>query len=136
MSYMLLKEDREYGPYELEKIKELWKRGEIPEDGMCRRCTEFQQETVISVINAEGKKGRGQPGFAAPKSRLAYILLALLLGAFGVHNFYIGRTGVAVCQLLLTVLLFWTIIVPIGVMIWIFIEMCVITRDGRGNPLT
>ena len=27
---------------------------------------------------------------AAPKSRTAYILLAVFLGAYGIHNFYAG----------------------------------------------
>ena len=36
-----------------------------------------------------------------PKSKLAAGLLAIFLGYFGVHNFYLGYTGKAVAQLLL-----------------------------------
>jgi len=40
----------------------------------------------------------------ASKSKIAAGLLGIFLGCFGVHNFYLGFTGKAVGQLLLTVL--------------------------------
>ena len=40
------------------------------------------------------------------KSKLAAGLFGIFLGAFGVHNFYLGFTGKAVAQLLITVLSF------------------------------
>jgi TM2 domain-containing membrane protein YozV len=77
-----------------------------------------------------------QPVFMnPPKSRLAYILLALFLGGLGIHNFYAGYSGKGVAQLLLTLLLFWTIVVPIGVWIWIIVEMCTVDHDALGNPM-
>ena len=48
--------------------------------------------------------------FAAPvaekstKSRMAAGLLGIFLGSIGVHNFYLGYTGKAVAQLLITLL--------------------------------
>lgn len=38
------------------------------------------------------------------KSKLAAGLLGILLGSLGVHNFYLGYTGKAVAQLLITLL--------------------------------
>ena len=38
------------------------------------------------------------------KSKMAAGLLGIFLGAFGVHNFYLGYNGKAVAQLLITVL--------------------------------
>lgn len=38
------------------------------------------------------------------KSKIAAGLLAIFLGALGIHNFYLGYTGKAIGQLLLTVL--------------------------------
>ena len=38
------------------------------------------------------------------KSKMAAGLLGIFLGVFGVHNFYLGYTGKAVAQLLITVL--------------------------------
>ena len=76
-----------------------------------------------------------------PKSRLAYILLALFLGTLGVHNFYAGRTGAGVAQLLITLLSFplmyafigfVTIFIPL---VWSIVEIVAIDRDGDGYPL-
>jgi len=39
----------------------------------------------------------------SPKSRLCAMLLGIFLGEFGVHNFYMGRTGRAALQLLMTI---------------------------------
>ena len=71
-----------------------------------------------------------------PKSRLAYILLAIFLGGFGVHNFYAGYTTKAVIQLLLTVLLGWTGVVALGVLVWIIIDIIQVTADSNGVPMT
>ena len=38
------------------------------------------------------------------KSKIAAGILGILLGAFGVHNFYLGYTGKGVAQLLITLL--------------------------------
>ena len=38
------------------------------------------------------------------KSKIAAGLLGIFLGCFGVHNFYLGFTGKAIAQLLITVL--------------------------------
>lgn len=69
-----------------------------------------------------------------PKSRIAFILLGLFLGGFGIHNFYAGYTGKGIAQLLLNLFLFWTVIVPIGVIIWIIAEVITVTRDAQGQP--
>ena len=71
-----------------------------------------------------------------PKSRLAYILLALFLGGFGIHNFYAGYTQKAVIQLLLTLLLGWTGIVALCVLIWVIIDIIKVTADSNGVPMT
>lgn len=51
------------------------------------------------------------------KSRTAAILLALLIGGFGAHKFYLGRTGAGILYLLF----FWTFIPAIIA----FIEMII-----------
>ena len=70
-----------------------------------------------------------------PKSRLAYILLAIFLGGFGVHNFYAGYTQKAVIQLLLTILLGWTGVVALAVLVWIIIDIIQVTTDANGVPM-
>jgi predicted Zn finger-like uncharacterized protein len=84
---------------------------------------------------------RSRRGYAPARSRLVYILLALFLGSWGVHNFYAGRTGAGVAQLLITVISFGLMCVIVGFvtifipMLWAIIEIVVVTRDGNGVPL-
>lgn len=73
-----------------------------------------------------------------PKSKIAAGLLGIFLGSFGVHNFYLGYTGKAVIQLLMTVL-------SCGILsfvsaVWSLIEGIMIlagsiNTDAQGNPL-
>lgn len=46
------------------------------------------------------------PQSGAPKSKVAAGVLAILLGDFGVHKFYLGQTGVGIIYLVF----FWTFI--------------------------
>lgn len=86
-----------------------------------------------------------QPGYGyAQKSKIVAGLLGLFLGTLGVHNFYLGYTGKAVAQLLLT-LIGWIILIgPIISGIWALIEAVLILcssygsnwhRDGHGQEL-
>lgn len=43
-------------------------------------------------------------GVAGNKSKIAAGLLGIFLGALGIHNFYLGYTGKAIAQLLISVL--------------------------------
>ena len=66
------------------------------------------------------------------KSRVAYILLGVLLGSLGIHNFYAGHTGRAVAQLLITVL-------SLGFLgfvsyIWAIVDICTVNQDANGVP--
>lgn len=80
------------------------------------------------------------------KSKKAAGLLAIFLGAYGVHNFYMGYTGKAIFQLILTIvgtLLSYFIVglIPVfAVLIWTIIEGIIILsskeyKDARGIPL-
>ena len=61
------------------------------------------------------------------KSRMAAGILGLLLGGLGIHNFYLGYTGKAVAQLLITVLSFGLLaFIPA---IWGLIEGIMILTD-------
>lgn len=65
-----------------------------------------------------------------PKSRIAYVLLAIFLGGLGIHNFYAGYSGRGIAQLLLSILTCgWGGIIS---WIWAVIEACVVTSDAHG----
>ena len=103
-------------------------------DVFCSKCgatVEDNKNTtrteVINDPNAKSKVGAG--------------LLAIFVGAFGVHNFYLGYNGKAIAQLLLT-LVGWVLcgLGPIAAAVWSFIEGIMILvgsidKDANGNPL-
>ena len=75
---------------------------------------------------------------ADSKSKLAAGLLGIFLGSLGVHNFYLGFTGKAVAQLLISVLSCGVLSVVSGV--WGLIEGIMIlvgniNKDAKGNAL-
>lgn len=74
----------------------------------------------------------------APKSKIAAGLLGIFLGSLGVHNFYLGYTGKAIAQLLITLLTcgFGAFVSSIwGLIEGILILTGNINTDANGNPL-
>lgn len=69
---------------------------------------------------------------ANARNRTTFLLLGVLLGAFGAHSFYAGYTGKGFLQLGITVLTFGFG----GLMVWIWavIDICTITTDEDGVP--
>lgn len=65
------------------------------------------------------------------KGRTAYVLMAVFLGCYGIHNFYAGYTGKGVAQLLITLLSVF-FLSPIT-WIWSVVEACVVTEDAQGR---
>jgi TM2 domain-containing membrane protein YozV len=100
-----------------------------PHAVVCIRCggASAAQASVPAAASAASK---------IPKSRVAYVLLGLFLGAFGIHNFYAGYAGRGVAQLLITLLTGWLIVPLIAVWIWVIIEICTTDRDPQGLAFT
>lgn len=76
----------------------------------------------------------------AGKSKVAAILLAFFLGGLGIHNFYLGYTGKAIAQLLLTTVGSLLIFGPLVTYVWVIIEFILlivgsIKTDAKGNAL-
>ena len=80
------------------------------------------------------------------KQKLVAGLLAIFLGCYGVHNFYLGYTKKAVIQLVCTIvglvlsILIIGLFVVIGIWIWAIVEGIMIftgkiSTDAKGNPL-
>lgn len=86
-------------------------KGLSPQAKMCPKC---------------GHPMNGGIKGASPKSRLVAFLLAFFIGVFGAHRFYLGKTGTAVVQLILTLTFFGLIITGI----WSFIDWIVILCGG------
>ena len=82
----------------------------IPNDAsFCPECGNPVQPQETSSMSEE---------LPTPKSTLAAGLFGIFLGAFGVHNFYLGYTGKAVVQLILSCLI---IFLPVSY-VWGLVE--------------
>lgn len=95
-----------------------------PGAAVCMSCGYAVQQNVIASSDA--------------KSKMAAGLLGIFLGAFGVHNFYLGYKGKALAQLLISVLSCGFLAVASE--IWGLIEGIMIltgsiNTDANGNPL-
>lgn len=66
------------------------------------------------------------------KNRTAFLLLGVLLGAFGAHSFYAGSWKKGFVQLAITV--FSLGFAGIMVWIWAVIDICTISTDNQGVP--
>ncbi len=115
--------------------------------GYCGNCGNATAPGAAVCLNCGAALANGPVtpngipvGAGAPKSKTAAGVLGILLGAFGAHNFYLGYTGKAVAQLLITVLSCFTL--SIASEIWGLIEGIMIltgspnfTTDAKGVPL-
>ena len=96
---------------------------------------ETTSHTYVNTNSAE--TGNTNSGTKNAKSKVGAGIMGILLGAFGVHNFYLGYTGKAVAQLLITVLSCGCLSPVSG--IWGLIEGIMILtgdiKDANGNEL-
>ena len=102
----------------------------------CSNCGVQNHPMAVCCANC-GAPLRNTPINVNAKSRLAAGILAILIGYFGVHNFYLGYTGKAIAQLLITVLSF-------GLLSWVSLIWSVIegiqiltgaiSTDANGVP--
>lgn len=101
-------------------------------------CTNCGAPVTASKINSESVNESYQE--TSSKSKVAAGVLGIMLGGLGVHNFYLGYTGKAVAQLLLSTIGAIIIFGPIISSIWGFIEGILYLvsndkRDANGNLL-
>lgn len=110
----------------------------------CHNCGKPLQPGANVCLNCGVAAAGSLPANA--KSKMVAGLLGIFLGCFGVHNFYLGYTGKAVTQLVLTIVgivlscIFVGIFFILGVWIWALIEGVMIltgsiSQDAQGNPL-
>ena len=95
----------------------------------CQNCGAEVAEGASACMNCGYAIQTAVPG---QKSKLVAGLLGIFLGGLGVHNFYLGYTGKAIAQILLSC-------VGVGA-IWGLIEGILILvgkidKDAKGNPL-
>lgn len=88
-----------------------------------------------------GQAAPGTPAYApvpagyVPRNKILAGLLALFFGALGIHNFYLGFTGKAIAQVLLTCL-GWILfgLGPLAAIVWSIVEGVQILTSDYGTP--
>lgn len=92
----------------------------------------YQQGPGWGPQSPVGHYGYGGYPMMSSKSKLAAGLLGIFLGGLGVHNFYLGHTGKAVAQLLISLLSFG-FLAPVS-SIWGLIEGILILASNPDSP--
>lgn len=105
----------------------------------CTNCGKELNENQDVCLNCGVATSKSTAQNKTGKSKVAAGILGILLGAFGVHNFYLGYTGKAIAQLLISVLSCFTLSAVSA--IWGLIEGILIltgsiNTDADGKPLS
>lgn len=101
-------------------------------DNNCSNCGAYLKSNSSNINNNVNNINNEQ------KSKIAAGILGIFLGAFGIHNFYLGYNGKALGQLLMTVLSCGVLSFVSG--IWGLVEGIMIltgsiSADADGVPL-
>lgn len=113
-------------------------------DNYCSNCGRAVPKNAVICMNC-GVAISGIPDVNA-KSKVAAGLLGIFLGHLGIHNFYLGYTGKAIIQLVISVIGYCTTCVGVGTLllagtaIWGLVEGIMIlagsiNRDANGRML-
>lgn len=117
-------------------------QGVTPEAQVCIHCGHmlYGGQNYYTGYTGGGYTGytNGTPAYPLQKSRIAAGILAILVGALGIHNFYLGYNARGTVQLLVSVLTCGVGAAPMA--IWALVEgimlLCGSTNfDARGIPL-
>jgi len=89
---------------------------------------------VGSVQTEPLSAGNKYPLGYQPKDKTTTLILAIFLGYFGVHRFYVGKVGTGI-------LMFFVVVCSLGVgWIWTLIDIIMIAtdsfKDSNGYPLS
>ena len=96
----------------------------------CQNCgAEINDNAVVCIKCGCAVNGANVQQKSENKEWLIVLLLCFFLGGFGVHRFYVGKTGTGVAQLLTCG----------GCGIWTLIDFIMILvgsfTDAEGNPI-
>ena len=133
------------GPYSIDDLRQLQVNGQLTAETYVIEEGGQAWKPLMNIFTLARPVG-GVPLPPLPptlpnterKSKLVAGLLGILLGVFGVHNFYLGNTSKGLAQCLITVLslgIFAAVSAIWGLVEGIMILTGSINRDAKGIPL-
>lgn len=141
MAITIHRADANYGPYSLDQVNAMLASGQLSAEDLA-----WQEGTadwvplarIAGVLRVPPPLGRPPHLRAADESDrliLPAFLLAFLVGMFGVHRFYVGKTGSGIAMLVLTCTAIGCLVtVPWSIVDWIMI-VCGNFTDAEGRRL-
>jgi TM2 domain-containing membrane protein YozV len=142
VSHFLFLDGQQKGPFSMSQLQSMYQTGAITRETphFMDGYTEWMPLEIIvpdlePVPQPLRSYAAGPPRpVVVAKSRGIYIILGLFLGGLlGVHNFYAGRFWPGVFQMLITIFTFWLVFPLLIVAIWVILELCLVTKDGKGH---
>jgi len=92
------------------------------------------QPTIVAGVSPVGVVMPGAVVVHPSKSKTVYVILAILIGGLGIHNFYAGYILRGLVQLLLSTLSCGWLGLPVW--IWAILEAIFTSRDANGVPFS
>jgi TM2 domain-containing membrane protein YozV len=130
-----------FGPYDTAEVNRLLRDGRLSPNDLAwvEGAPEWTRLGLVpGIVTGPPTPPRMMAHGEAVSDRLVLpaFLLAFFVGVFGVHRFYVGKTGTGVLMLLLTLTLIGSIITVVWATIdWILI-VCGAFYDAEGRRLT
>jgi TM2 domain-containing membrane protein YozV len=142
VEYYILQDDKQTGPYTVKQLRSMWNAGQLTAETFYWREGMSEWTPLRGVIDKlehplpQPMSQTGPVIVTTRKSRGVYIILGIFFGLLGVHNFYAGYYAQGAAQCLSTILLCWTVVVPIIVLIWVIVDLCTVTHDASGYQMS
>lgn len=113
--------------------------GKESESEVCEECKATHSDNTVEVEATRVESTNTNTNTSTnAKSKIAAGLLGIFLGSLGIHNFYLGFTGKAIAQLLISLLscgMLSFVSAIWGLIEGILILTGSIETDANGNPL-
>ncbi|MCA8963339.1 MAG: NINE protein [Planctomycetes bacterium] len=130
--------EQNYGPYSLDQVNTMIVAGRMDEQDLAwiEGAPTWQAlGTVPGVVRVPPPLAPMRPADESERLVLPAFLLAFFLGVFGVHRFYVGKTGSGLVMLLLTITAVGLLVTGIWYLIDTIVIACGGFTDGEGKRL-
>jgi hypothetical protein len=142
MKITIHRDGRNFGPYSLEQANAMLASGQVAAtdlawaEGTPDWVPLGRVPGMIEIPPPPRSRAPAVDDGSSDRLILPAFLLAFFLGIFGVHRFYVGKTGSAIVMLVLTL----TVVGAIVTVIWHIVDWVMIVcgsfTDGEGRRLT